>query len=91
MLSQLKTLHKVIGVKQSKKAIRDGSAKSVLVAENAEGRIKRPILELCQEMQVEVISVPTMDELGKACGIDVGAAIVAVTEPFVFNASALNK
>ena len=91
MLSQLKTLNKVVGVKQSKKVIRDGSAKTVFVAEDAEGRIRRPILELCQEMQVEVILVPTMEELGKACGIDVGAAIVAVTDSFVFNASALNK
>lgn len=79
MLSQLKTLNKVVGVKQSKKVIKDGSAKTVFIAADAETRVKKPVAELCREMQVEVIEVPTMEELGKACGIDVGAAIVAVT------------
>ena len=32
MLSELHTAHKVIGVKQSKKAIRDGAAAQVFVA-----------------------------------------------------------
>ena len=38
MLSQLKTAPKVVGVKQSKKAIRDGSAAAVFVAADAEAR-----------------------------------------------------
>ena len=35
MLSQLQTAHKVIGVKQSRKAIRDGAAAAVYVALDA--------------------------------------------------------
>ena len=38
MLSELRTAHKVIGVKQSKKAIRDGAAAEVYVALDAEKR-----------------------------------------------------
>ena len=40
MLSELHTAHKVIGVKQSKKAIRDGAAAQVFVALDAEKRTR---------------------------------------------------
>ena len=43
MLSELHTAHKVIGVKQSKKAIRDGAAAQVFVALDAEKRVVGPI------------------------------------------------
>ena len=39
MLSELRTAHKVIGVKQSKKAIRDGAAAGVYIALGAEKRV----------------------------------------------------
>ena len=48
MLSELHTAHKVIGVKQSKKAIRDGAAAQVFVALDAEKRVVGPIYELCK-------------------------------------------
>ena len=38
MLSALRTAHRVIGVKQSKKAIRDGAAAEVYIALDAEKR-----------------------------------------------------
>ena len=72
MLSELHTAHKVIGVKQSKKAIRDGAAAQVFVALDAEKRVVGPIYELCSEHGMEVT------ELGDAVGIDVGAAVVVV-------------
>ena len=43
MLSQLSQAAKVVGVKQSKKAIRDGNAQTVFVADDAEQRVIRPI------------------------------------------------
>ena len=76
MLSELHTAHKVIGVKQSKKAIRDGA--QVFVALDAEKRVVGPIYELCSEHGMEVTEVTTMTELGDAVGIDVGAAVVVV-------------
>lgn len=79
MLSQLSAATKVVGVKQSKKVIRDGGAKSVFIAQDAESRVTAPIYELCKEMSVPVTDVPTMAELGNAAGIAVGAAIVVVT------------
>ena len=78
MLSQLQTATKVVGVKQSKKAIRDGRAARVVVALDADPRVLRPICDLCRDMNVPVDEAATMAELGDACMIDVGAAVVTV-------------
>lgn len=78
MLSELSQAAKVVGVKQSKKAIRDGNAQTVFVADDAEQRVIRPIRDLCCEMGVPLAEVPTMVELGDAAGIDVGAAVVTL-------------
>lgn len=78
MLSELHTAHKVIGVKQSKKAIRDGAAAEVYVALDAEKRVVGPVYELCSEAGTKVTEITTMAELGDAVGIDVGASVVTV-------------
>lgn len=78
MLSQLSAATKVVGVKQSVKNIKAGKAKKVYIALDAEQRVVKPICELCRDMQVDVEEVATMAELGDACMIDVGAAVVAV-------------
>ncbi|WP_373163026.1 ribosomal L7Ae/L30e/S12e/Gadd45 family protein [Agathobaculum sp. Marseille-P7918] len=78
MLSELRTAHKVIGVKQSKKAIRDGKAQEVFVALDAEKRVVGPVYELCSETDTKLTEITTMTELGDAAGIDVGAAVVTV-------------
>lgn len=78
MLSELRTAHKVIGVKQSKKAIRDDKAEEVFVALDAEKRVVGPVYELCSETNTKLTEITTMAELGDAAGIDVGAAVVTV-------------
>ena len=49
MLSELSSAAKVVGVKQSKKVIRDGGAKQVFIAADAERRITDPIRALCEQ------------------------------------------
>ena len=78
MVSELHTAHKDIGVKQSKKAIRDGAAAEVYVALDAEKRVVGPVYELCSETGTKVTEITTMAELGDAVGIDVGASDVTV-------------
>ena len=78
MLSELHSAHKVIGVKQTKKAIKDGKASMVYVALDAEKRVTGPIYELCTENHVQMVEITTMAELGDAVGIDVGASVVSV-------------
>lgn len=77
-LSLLKNYKKSIGTKQTLKAIQKGLALKVLIAEDAESHIVAPLYELCAEKNLEVNKVESMAALGKACGIDVGTASVAI-------------
>lgn len=77
-LEELRTAKKVIGVKQVMKAVNKGTAKRVFLANDAEERVLKPLYELCKQKQAAVQQDYSMDELGKACMIEVGAAAVAV-------------
>ncbi len=67
----------VVGAKQLRKALEKGTAQQVFLAENADPALTEPIADLCRTYQVECAWVPSMTDLGKACGIDVGAAAAA--------------
>ena len=77
-LDMLKTAKKAIGIKQAKKEIKKGTVQQVYIAQDADQRLLSPLNETWRNREVTVKFVPTMDELRKACGIDVGAAAVAV-------------
>ncbi|MEI7027616.1 50S ribosomal protein L7ae-like protein [Paenibacillus sp. y28] len=66
-----------IGTKQTTKAVELGMATEVFVAKDAEPRITMKIINLCKKMGVNVTYVDSMKQLGKACGIEVGAAMAA--------------
>ena len=78
MITELASKEKVIGVKQSRKAIRDGRAKRVFLACDADPTITDPVAENCQALGIPVDDAYTMAQLGHACRITVGAAVVAV-------------
>lgn len=78
VLAEIKNRPKVIGTKQVKKAINKGIAQKVFIALDAEPHISEPIKDLCRQNQIEVIMVENMETLGKACGIEVGSATVAL-------------
>lgn len=77
MLAELKQKAKVAGVKQTKRAVQDGRAKCVYVAQDADPRVVEPVEALCAERSVPVERVPSMRELGAVCGIAVGCAVAA--------------
>ena len=77
-LESLKGAARVIGVKQVTKAVQKSQADAVFLADDAEGRVTEQLLHLADEIGVPVVHVPTMQELGKACSIEVGAAAAAV-------------
>ena len=78
MLSELKTASKVTGAKQVTRALKNGSVRLVFLAQDADPRVTDPVALLCQEQGVETETVPTMTELGAACGIAVGRAVAAI-------------
>lgn len=69
---------KAVGVKQTEKSVLRNNAAKVYVANDADERVTEKLLELCQEKDIEVINVESMNELGKACGIHVKAAAAAI-------------
>lgn len=69
---------KVIGTKQTLRAVKNGRAGVVYIAKDAEERVTSDIRRLAQENSVQIINVPTMKDLGKAFGIEVGAATAAL-------------
>lgn len=78
-MQELKSSHKrIVGLKQTVKAVKNGTAKSVYVAEDADDFIKQSVLDACTEKKLQIIYVSSMKELGNACGIDIGASTAAV-------------
>lgn len=75
---ELKQAKKVIGAKQSLKAIERGQVAAVFLGSDAESRVVQPLKELCSQKEILVVTDLSMLELGKAAGIEVGAAAIAV-------------
>ena len=78
MLDELKTDSKVVGIKQLRKALIAGKAKRVFIALDADPALTEPLVEQCKLSQIEVITVPTMKQLGDACESTVAAAAAAI-------------
>ena len=78
VLPDLRALHVIVGMKQLRKALLKGTARYVFLAENADPVVTEPIETMCRQRSVEFSWVPSKDELGKACGIEVGASAAAV-------------
>ena len=70
----------VVGTKQLRKALENGRARWVWLAENADPAITEPLEALCLRCDVEYTWVPSKQDLGIACGIEVGAAAAAVVD-----------
>lgn len=77
MLTELKQGSKVVGVKQTKRAVNDGKAARVFLA-RMPIPVTAPVEALCAEKQIPVERVPQMKELGSACGIAVPSAVAAL-------------
>ena len=70
----------VVGAKQIKKALLHRTAKEIYLALDADPIVTGPIADLSRQCGIEPRWVPHMAALGRACGIDVGAAAAAVVE-----------
>ena len=68
---------KVVGIKQVKKALREGRALEVILADDADPALIEPLEGACLEAGVPTTRTASMKELGRACSIAVGAACAA--------------
>jgi len=72
------TKEKVVGIKQTKRAIAEGKAAAVYLAKDADPKLTEPLRAMCLLAGIGVESESTMSELGKCCGIAVGTAACAL-------------
>ncbi len=70
---------RAIGLKQSLKAIKNGTAEKVYLASDAADNIVDSVMDVCREMNVSQVNREhTMAQLGELVSIDVGAAVLVV-------------
>ena len=77
ILKEISRCKMVVGARQLRKALETGRAKRVYLAEEADPAITEPIALMCEQYHIDCAWVPNMLDLGKACGIEVGAAAAA--------------
>lgn len=70
----------IIGTKQTLKAMKNGQVSEVFIADDADQHITEKIELLADELNVTCRRVDSMEKLGEACGIDVGASAAAVKQ-----------
>ena len=68
----------VTGVKQTERAILQGSVLKVYAASDVEDRVIAGLRALCLEKEIPFLQVENSALLGKACGIAVKAAAAGV-------------
>lgn len=76
MLSELSHSHRVAGYKQTIKAIKKGLAVKVYLAEDIDPAIYEAVLKAAEDKGIPVEKT-VMNDLGKACGINVPTAAAA--------------
>lgn len=73
------THNKVIGLKQTLRAIQQDKISRVFIASDIEEHITRKIKDLCEAKNIPIIALNiTQKELGRLCQIEVGASVVAI-------------
>ena len=76
VLTALASRERVVGVKQSARAIRDGRAEEIFLACDADTAVTDRIRQCCGALPVN--ETYTMAQLGRLCGIAVGASVVTL-------------
>lgn len=77
MIDRLKG-KKVVGFKQSLRAIKSGAGKKVYIAKDADNKLVEEVKIAAQYNSLDIVYIDTMKELGKLCGIEVGAATAVI-------------
>ena len=68
---------KYVGIKQVLKAVENDEIKTVYIGDDAEEHVTAKLIKLCEEKNIEVKYVETMEKLGKMAGIEVKSAAAA--------------
>ncbi len=69
---------RAVGARETLKHLSQGDAQRVYIARDADDHVTGPVRQQAVDAGVEVVEVESMQILGRACGIDVGAAAAAL-------------
>ncbi len=78
MPNRLEEKLRVVGAKQTLKAIQANEAVVVYLAKDADEHVTGPIRKECISRGIDIVEMASMAELGRACSIEVGAAVAGV-------------
>ena len=78
MISEADKAKLAVGFKQVVRAVKEGKAAKIFLAEDCESKISVPVEQAASEKGVQLFYVPTMKELGELCGIDVSSSCAVV-------------
>lgn len=67
-----------VGTKQTVRAIKTGNIDEVIIATDADPRLTLQVVNIAEENDIPITYVDSKKKLGKACGINVGSAVVAI-------------
>lgn len=79
ILELLAVSPKLVGSKQVSRGLSEGTIRCVIVAEDAELALRRKVAAAAESAGVPILYAPSMAWLGRAAGIEVGAAAVGLT------------
>ena len=65
---------RVVGTKQLLRALDEGKVARAFVAKDADLLLTKRVVDRCFDRNIPCTQVDTMEQLGRACGIDVKAA-----------------
>ena len=68
----------IVGTKQTARSLKTEKISELIVAIDADPRLTSEIVKAAQNAKISIAYVDSMKKLGKACGIKVGAAVVAL-------------
>lgn len=70
---------RIVGLKQTLRAVQNGQVAVVYVANNVESHVSRRVADFCREKKVPMVVLDCDQKaLGGICEIEVGAAVVAL-------------
>lgn len=78
VLDELKKAKKLIGIRQSYKAVANDKVIKAFVARDVEPDLIADFINLCNNKSIPITYVDSKKELGKACGIDVAASAAVI-------------
>lgn len=78
MMHELSNGSKVVGTKQTLRALEQNEVKALYIANNAEKQVILRVVELAMLKNIPISYVETMKELGNLCNVEVQTATAAL-------------